>query len=221
MDNGFIGIVFAVPYQITDVEKVFINMLLFFAILAVSAGLYFAPHYFIMLLPVAAIFIAIAIEALSTLLTNKLKLPSTALIIFLIIAATGFWSDRNYFFKLPLPTISHTIYNKNPFNEAPMIADIIKTNTAKNDKIAVLGSEPEILFLADRISVTGYIYTYGLMEIHPGNLSMQKELIMELIANPPKLIVFCHMYKSWAPRNNSPMYIFEWLQKNMFRQYEK
>ncbi|MBF0464985.1 MAG: glycosyltransferase family 39 protein [Nitrospirae bacterium] len=202
-------------------KKVFINLLMFFSLFAVSAGLYFAPHYFIILLPAVVIFIAIAIEALSTFLTKKLKLPNTALIIFLLIAAAGFWTDRNYFFKLPLSIISHKIYNKNPFNETPLIADVIKANTSKSDKIAVLGSEPEILFLADRVSSTGYIYTYGLMEIHPGNISMQKELIKELMTNPPKLIVFCHLYKSWAPRNNSPMYIFEWLQRNLNRRYEK
>ena len=46
--------------------------------------------------------------------------------------------------------------------------------------MAVLGSEPEIYFLARRHSATGYIYTYGLMEAQPFARRMQDEMIREI-----------------------------------------
>ncbi|MEO5357920.1 MAG: glycosyltransferase family 39 protein [Nitrospirae bacterium YQR-1] len=218
---ALLGFILQFFIKLPAVKKVFTNLLFFFTVFAVSAGLYFRPHYFIMMLPAVVIFIGIAVQRLNEFLTEKFKLPNVAFIIFLIIVATGFWADRNYFFKLPLPLICNTIYKNNPFNEAPQIAELITAHTGKDDRIAVFGSEPEILFLSDRLSVTGYIYTYGLMEIHDGNMIMQMELISEIMANPPKLIVYCHVYKSWTPRKNSPQYIFQWFDKNIYSRYEK
>ena len=54
------------------------------------------------------------------------------------------------------------MYLESPFPEAIQIANYIRTHTGKDSRIAILGSEPEIPFYADRRSATGYIYMYGL-----------------------------------------------------------
>jgi len=48
------------------------------------------------------------------------------------------------------------------------------------ERIAVLGSEPQIYFYAKRRSATGYIYTYPLMEPQPYSKQMATEFKQEV-----------------------------------------
>lgn len=58
-------------------------------------------------------------------------------------------------------------YGLNPFPESLEIGRFIRENSAENDRIAVIGSEPQIYFYSDRRAATGHIYTYALMEDLP------------------------------------------------------
>ena len=66
-----------------------------------------------------------------------------------------------------------------------------------DETIAVLGSEPEVFFDAQRRSATGYIYTYGLMEAQPLAESMQEEMINEVERSKPRFIVVVDVRFSW------------------------
>ena len=72
-----------------------------------------------------------------------------------------------FFFSSDPRSACRRVYLSNPFVECPIIAEYLKKNTEADDTIAVLGSEPEIFFDAQRRSATGYIYTYGLVEVQP------------------------------------------------------
>ena len=72
--------------------------------------------------------------------------------------------ERDFFFELPLGQANVLINGTNPFPESVKIGDYIREHSNPDDKIAVLGSEPQIYFYSKRLSATGYIYTYGLME---------------------------------------------------------
>ena len=100
-----------------------------------------------------------------------------------------------------LPTeIANVSYSQNPFIPAKDIADYIKHNTTDTDKIAVLGSEPEIYFYSGRKAATGYLYTYPLVEDQPYNLIMQNEMINEIEKNKPKYLTFCNCTYSWVTK---------------------
>ena len=86
-----------------------------------------------------------------------------------------------------------SLYRTNPTVEAVDIARYIKKNSSPEDKIAILGSEPEILFYSDRLSATGYIYTYNMVEDHAYNLKMQEEMISEIENAKPSYIVFVNV----------------------------
>jgi len=60
------------------------------------------------------------------------------------------------------------------------VGNYIRNHASKDARIAVLGSEPEILFYAKRLSATGTIYMYGLFEQQPYALQMQKQMIDEI-----------------------------------------
>jgi hypothetical protein len=102
------------------------------------------------------------------------------------------------------------IYPDNPFAEAVKIAAYLREHTNPDDTIAVLGSEPEIYFYAQRHSATGYIYTYGLMEPQKYARQMQEEMIHEIESARPKFLVSVVMLNSWLWRPDSERLMFNW-----------
>jgi hypothetical protein len=76
--------------------------------------------------------------------------------------------------------------------------------------MAVLGSEPELYFLSHRHSVTGYIYTYGMMEPQPFARRMQAEMIHDIETSRPEFIVYVDDPMSWFRYPDSDLGIFNW-----------
>jgi hypothetical protein len=106
--------------------------------------------------------------------------------------------------------LSRSLYGVNPFIEAVAIGKYIRERTDPNDRIAVLGSEPEIYFYADRKAATGYIYTYALMEPQPFAKSMQAEMIQEIERAHPRYLVFPWIDASWLAGPDSDQGILNW-----------
>src|SRR5437870_11174885 len=111
---------------------------------------------------------------------------------------------------MPTNELSRTRYGTNPFVEAPEIARYIQARTAANDRIAVLGSEPEIYFYANRRSATGYIYTYPLMESQPYASRMQEEMMQQIETAHPKYVILVSVFASWLRRPESDTRILNW-----------
>ncbi|HME32851.1 MAG TPA: hypothetical protein VKG65_08885, partial [Terriglobales bacterium] len=85
---------------------------------------------------------------------------------------------------------------------------------------AIVGSEPEIFFYADRPSATGYIYTYELMEPQKYTAIMQSEMIAEIEKAQPELLIYVDVPLSWLPpAEGANMYIFEWLRTYLAQNY--
>ena len=76
-----------------------------------------------------------------------------------------------------------------------------------------MGSEPQICFYANRRSVTGYIYTYGLMETNAPSRRMQKEMIDEIEGGRPEILVMVELRASWLATKESEKTIFHWMEK--------
>lgn len=187
-----------------------------FAFLTVCPGFYFRQHYFIPLLPAVGLLAGLGIATVADYLKNSLKINAGLAIITIIlfISVSVAWSkNKIYYFKTKPLILSRMIYGTNPFPESLEVAKYINQNSTKEDKIAVLGSEPQLFLYAGRYSGTGYIYTYGLMEIHDYNKQMQEEMIAEIEKSKPKFIVFCNIGTSWLVRPDSPRLIFEWFGK--------
>ena len=218
----FAGIVLVFLSGFSLKQKLISSLFALFAFLTVCPGFYFRQHYFISFLPAVGLLGGISLFYLSSIIRQVFKIRSFVvlpILVFFIAAFVILSKNKNYYFKLEPEEISLMMYGNNPFIESIEIADYIKNNTASGDKIAVLGSEPQILFYADRLSATGYIYTYGLMEIHEYNKKMQEEMIAEIEKSNPKYLVFCGVSTSWLRRENSPMVIFDWFNKTSNEQY--
>jgi hypothetical protein len=181
--------------------------------LAITPGFYFRGHYYILLLPAVALLGGVAVDSLRRMLETRLR-PRVAagLAVAVVLAAIGSYviRDREYFFAMNSRDLSRTLYGHNPFIEAVEIGKYIRERTAKDDRIAVLGSEPEIYFYADRKAATGYIYTYALMEPQPYAQTMQKEMIREIESAHARYLVFSWIDYSWMAQKESDQSIIAW-----------
>jgi dolichyl-phosphate-mannose-protein mannosyltransferase len=197
----------------TRVEKLFLIGYLAASFVMVSQGLYFRPHYFILLLPPIALLAAYAAASTMRFSATSLPVPGGRILPALLLAGAAaytVYAEKDYLFRLTPVEVSRKIYGTNPFPEAVPIADYLHRQTTREDRIAILGSEPEILFYADRLAATGHIYMYGLMEEHRYAGEMQRQLISEIEASEPRFVVVVHTNASWKLRGNSRNDILLW-----------
>jgi hypothetical protein len=131
----------------------------------------------------------------------------------------GLVRETGYLFVVAPPEVSRQIYWPNPFPDAVLVADYIRAHSKPDDEIAVLGSEPEIFFYADRRSATGYIYMYGLMEPQPFAAAMQADMMREIEAAKPLFLVLVNMETSWGMRPDSIQDVLRWAPGYAARNY--
>ncbi len=193
--------------------KLVVTGLLVASALSVCPGFWFRAHYFILILPAIALLTGVAIASLRQLLETKLShraARAAALAVIVAVIGTYVIMERDYLFDMSTRDLSRSRFGNNPFIEAVEIAKYIQDHTDKDDRIAVMGSEPEIYFYADRKGATGYIYTYALMEVQPFAKTMQQEMIREIEAVHPKYLVFSWIDVSWMAQPNSDRGIVDW-----------
>jgi hypothetical protein len=192
--------------------------------LAIIPGFYFREHYFILLLPALSLFAALGLDSLYVLMLKTgskerrtLVILNIALVAALLQPILTHWETL---FRATPDEVSRRIYGLNPFVESPHVAQYIKRYTNPNAKIAIIGSEPQIYFYAQRRAATKYIYTYALMEDHPYAEKMQNEMISEIEMASPEFIVFVNITTSWLERSSSNMKIFAWFNKYIEANYK-
>jgi hypothetical protein len=164
-------------------------------------------------LPAAALLAGFAISGASRLWkrkTNPSRLGDWPVWVFALVVAATIGFRIPVWFVEPLTQIARDTYGADPLPESEIIAGYIHDHSAPDARVAVLGSEPEIYFLARRHSATGYIYTYGLMEEQLFARRMQDEMIQEIGNHPPEFIVFADNPLSWARKPASDLKIFNW-----------
>jgi hypothetical protein len=193
-----------------------------FSFLTTCPGFFFRPHYFVTMLPAVALLAGIAASGMAQFLSDK-KMPSPVPILPVLVVAAAIigpiFTLSDFFLRASPAEACRMMYGVNPFPESIEIAEYIKNHSAKDDKIAVIGSEPQIYFYANRKSATGYIYVYGLMEPQNYASKMQLDMIHEIEKAHPRYIVFVDVPYSWLLRPNSDTTIFKWTQRYLDLNY--
>jgi hypothetical protein len=199
-------------------RKSFVLLLAAASCMGFAAGLHFRPQYCLLLIAPLAIMAAVGVDALGRLIPPQPSGLRMAVPVVLVIAALAqpLYASRDVLFQLGPDQISRLIYGRNPFPESVPIARYIREHTQPGDRVAVVGSEPQIYFYAGRRSATGYIYTYPLMELQPYATGMQQAMIREIESADPRYVVFVRAVGSWLVRENSDKTIFGW-----FEQYQR
>jgi hypothetical protein len=100
--------------------------------------------------------------------------------------------NSQYFLERDPNAISRHYFGLNPFPESKPVADFIARNTGPDDRVLIIGSEPQILFCAQRRSSSAFLMIYPLMVSHPRYKEFQRQMLDEVQRNPPKYIVAIH-----------------------------
>jgi hypothetical protein len=194
------------------------------SLLTVAPGFFFRPHYFVPLMPAAALLVGVAVASLDRVLARFAGAGlARVLSLLLFVGVAGLYVQREsaYLFRISELELLRSIYRDDPFAEAPEIGRYLEAHTAPEERIAVLGSEPEILFYARRKPATGYIWTYPLMERQPFAARMQEEMQREIEAARPAHLVLVGLGASWGVEPGSDVGILEWAAAYATRCYER
>lgn len=194
-----LGLGALILHRFRSSQAMFVGGLLAFSAVGVAGGLHFRDHYFVLLLPVAALLCGFAVEWATDLVRRRqsLWLRAAPAIVCSIAFAASFVHQREWFFPSSPIAASQLRYPGNPFVEAREIGEYLRNNTPPGTRIAVIGSEPEIYFYSRRLSATGYVYMYPLMEDQKYALQMQHEMKQELAKSRPEYVVFVDDSLSW------------------------
>ncbi|MBI3579433.1 MAG: glycosyltransferase family 39 protein [Ignavibacteriales bacterium] len=208
--TGFLASLFSSHYK---KERFFLIVFAASAFFATTPGFFFRPHYFVLFLPAVALLIGIGASFLTSLFSslqnkNARLMPPVAFTIIAIISP--FASHADVLFKFSKEQIARATFGGNPFPEAFAISQFIKQRTSPDDKIAIIGSEPEILFYAHRHSATGYIYMYPLFERQRYAAAMRQEMRWEVESNAPKFLIHTHIQHSWYTKSTGERELELW-----------
>lgn len=168
---------------------------------ALVPGYQFFAHYYLLMAPVIALLGARGVDFLARRpwLAKASDRPHTGVQFALCTAAVAFpiIAQQDLYFQLPPDAVSRELFTTNPFPESVPIAQYLKAHTRPTDRIAIIGSEPQILFHADRRSATGFLYLYEMFRKHPFAHGFQTTMMQEVRAADPAFVVFVHVPSSW------------------------
>jgi len=209
-------------------QKVFILGFVLFSILAVFPGLFFRPHYFLVMYPAVALATGLAVTATYEYLQKRNVSRAVAWIpiaFFVLTYLSTLYGQRKLLFKMNPLRVNREMHVAHGFPEAMVVADYVRDHSSSEDRIAVIGSEPEIYFYSHRRSATGYIYMYSLMEKQKFALRMQNDMIHEVENVQPKIVVFVDNQLSWGwdpswDATDPHMTIFAWIRNYVNAHYD-
>jgi Dolichyl-phosphate-mannose-protein mannosyltransferase len=209
----------------------FLASLLAFSFLAMCPGAYFREHYFILLLPIIAIMIAVAVTSSIELLACQGKISwlrkplfgIVPIVIFVACFENGISRQSDFYFQMTPDQAMQSTYDDAPFLATLKVGEYIRRNSSPTARIAVFGSEPEIYFYAQRHSATGYMYMYSMIEHQKYTARMQQEMMHEIEINRPEYLVNVDFWDSWGERDDAPhaANFLAWMQDYMQAHYER
>lgn len=195
-------------------------LLLVFCCLGIMPGGYYRHHYFLFLAAPFALLAAIGWHALAAGYRQQGGGRLLPLVLLLMIFAWPAWCLISFYSPLDAQSLSAKLYRNNPFRDAVKLSQFLQEQTSAEDRIGILGSEPEIFFYTKRRSATGHIYMYPLTEPHPFAHKLQRQVIDEIEAARPKFIVYFANPASWFSQRGADMEQFQsWMDKFLTEQY--
>jgi hypothetical protein len=181
----------------------FVASFFLFSVLAVCPGLYFRPHYFILLLPAAALGAGIGVTAVRESLLEKRfgwQVGWLPVLYFAVMFGISIRGQYKTYFHLDPVSLDQKIFGQDPFAEAVAAGSYIKTHSDEQDTIALFGSEPEICFYSARHCASSYLYTYPLMEKQKFAQQMLREMMQQVQDTRPRFVVYVDAARSWGTK---------------------
>lgn len=205
-----IGSFLLMTEKVNIIRKNFLLSFLLFSFLSLLPGLQFRYHYFILILPACAFFIGSGYHMAQRIFERTPKWHFVPMLIFAVAVGENVFANTAYYYTMSPTDIVRKYYSVNHFAESIPISEYIVKHTKPDERIAVVGSEPQIFFYTKRRSVSGHIYMYGMMEPQPFARRMQEEFIADVERAKPNYLVFFGIPCSWGDDLKSDYHIFAW-----------
>jgi hypothetical protein len=182
----------------------FVATFCLFSVLAVCPGFYFRPHYYILMLPAAALCAGVAVSAAQEgLLAKRLSTPIVWLPVLYFAFAFVLSVTAEYRKSLHLDPVAlvRKMQQGEAFPEAIAVGTYLKANSSEQDTVALFGSEPEICFYSARHCASNYLYTYPLMEKQKFAQQMQVDMMQQVRNAQPRFLVYVDDVHSWGAKS--------------------
>jgi hypothetical protein len=179
----------------------FVASFFLFSGLAVCPGLYFRPHYFVLVLPAAALCTGIGLAAVRQSLPERrfgALVGWLPVLYFAVVFGISVRGQYKTYFRLDPVALNRKIFDRDPFLEAVGVGSYIKAHSAEQDTIGMFGSEPEICFYAARHCASSYLYTYPLMEKQKYAEQMRQDMMQQVQDARPRFLVYADVARSWG-----------------------
>jgi hypothetical protein len=162
------------------------------SIIGVSASGYFFPHYFQQILPVLCLTAALGAGELenirfwkSTPTWSRWATLSLVLFILPVIVVYPF-----IFVYSPKEAVRKIYPGNSLFAEMPDLGKRIAQITHLDDRVFIFGAEPEVLFYAQRVSATRYIFLFPLYGPYSDARARQIATADEISVNQPAVALY-------------------------------
>lgn len=189
--------------------------------LTTSASYYW--QYYVPVMPFWALLTAVGAKRLAAWFSARLHCSevqlSQGLIAFVIFVLC--MADLPWLIPAKTHRASGDFNPINPFPESQIVARRVAEITSPQDWVYIAGSEPQILYYAQRFSPTRFVITYPLMIPTPLARAYQQEAIRELDMRPPAVIVRARWNTSWLKQADTPPEFVNYLDSCLAEHYER
>ena len=176
-------------------------------------------HYFMQLAPAMALSSGYALAFLLRPGSGKgggeLGYLVLAMMIFL-----PFQLNRDYYLPRDKYSFSHEYYDGNPFVEAEAVAGYLSDQTKPGDQVLIMGTEAEILFLAQRPSATRHIIFYPLMRSAYRYKRFQQQAWEDIEKSRPAYIITVSVSASLLWDGKAELWIFDRVGELLDKEYQ-
>lgn len=174
------------------------------ALLAALAGGYLRRHYFVYLVPPVALLAGAGLHGLVRRLALGRPAVVLAPLLALGIVAYAVAASPWYYHPSREEHRVRRIYHQNPFFESPSVGAWLAAHSEPDDSIFIFGSEPQILFYAQRRSATRYMFVYPLHAPFGRVVERQREALREVREARPRYVVACFLRTSLLEYPDTP-----------------
>jgi hypothetical protein len=180
----------------TTLNPLFLVLFVVISYLSILPGWYYRPHYYQYLIPAVSLLMAYGWSFYAT-LSEKWTFRAIYMGLLLWCFGNSIQKQKGFLFKWTPEELCVMMYGAERFHEIRVIGNVLKNTSAKTDTLGMMGHEPQLFFYADRVSASGYMYSYPLLETQPYNLQMANQYRLEIINSKPKWFVDCMNWYAW------------------------
>ena len=176
-------------YWNKNVEALLLIVFFIVSFMAICPGWFFRPHYFQLIFPASALIMAYGFKELNWNKVFRGKILGKQHFLAIALMVSVLCQVGYFFYKSP-DTIIDELYDGECFTGLRDVGQFLNNKTKSGDKIGMFGSDPQLLFYAQRESASGYMYAYPLVENQPFADRMTHQYIHEIEGKKPEWLVY-------------------------------